>query len=76
VYSEATAHLIDSEVERLLTEQQERGKHILGGHRHALEAVAAALIEQETISGETVADIVDGASWDASLGGRGLVRAR
>ncbi len=57
-YSDETAHAIDLEVERLLIEQHERTREILRGHREALEAVAQALIEHETLSGDAVAQIV------------------
>jgi cell division protease FtsH len=58
-FSEETAHTIDSEVERLLKEQQERARSILAEHRDALEAVASALIDHETLDGATVARIVE-----------------
>jgi cell division protease FtsH len=57
-YSDETAHAIDREVERLLSEQHDRTIEILRGHREALEAVARALIEHETLSGDTVARLV------------------
>jgi cell division protease FtsH len=54
-WSDATAHLVDDEVERILTEQDLRARQILGKHRAALEAVAHELVEHETVDGETVA---------------------
>ena len=57
---------IDIEVERLLAEQQERARLILGSHREALEAVARALMEQETLSGDTVASIIEHAGSTAA----------
>ena len=65
-YSEETARVIDIEVERLLAEQQERARLILGSHREALEAVARALMEQETLSGNTVASIIEHAGSTAA----------
>jgi cell division protease FtsH len=58
-YSDATAHLLDTEVERILTEHHERTRRIMSDHLDALEAVAGALIEHETIDGATVAQLVD-----------------
>ncbi len=57
-YSEETAHMIDAEIQRVLTEQHERARQILCEHRCALDAVADALIEHETLSGDTVSRIV------------------
>ena len=67
-YSEETAHTIDIEIQRLLTEQQERAREVLGSHREALEAVAGALIEQETLSGSTVAGIIESAGSPLASG--------
>jgi cell division protease FtsH len=57
-YSEETAHAIEAEVQRLLTEQQDRARQVLAEHHEALEAVATALMERETLSGEAVHDLV------------------
>ena len=57
-YSEETAHTIDAEIQRLLTEQHERARQILCEHRTALDAVAEGLIEHETLSGDAVSRIV------------------
>jgi cell division protease FtsH len=57
-YSEETAHTIDQQIQRLLASQYDRARQILLDHREALEAVAAALIEHETLSGEAVIEIV------------------
>ena len=65
-YSDETAHVIDTEVERLLVEQRDRARQILTDHLDALEAVAQALIEHETLSGEAVARIVDGTGGAAT----------
>ena len=58
-YSEETAHTIDVEVEHILAEQHDRATAILSEHREALEAVAAALIEHETLDGAAVARLVE-----------------
>jgi cell division protease FtsH len=65
-YSEATAHTIDAEIQRVLTEQHERARQILSEHRRALDAVAEALIEHETLSGDTVSRIVREAAAPAA----------
>jgi cell division protease FtsH len=69
-YSDETAHIIDTEVERLLVEQQERTRRTLVEHRGALEAVAQALIDQETLSGDAVARLVDQANGALTTPGR------
>lgn len=66
-FSEQTAHTIDEEVERILAEQDCRVRQLLGDQREALEAIAGALIEHETIDGATVAALArrgDGAHDD------------
>jgi cell division protease FtsH len=59
-YAEGTQQLIDQEVGRLLTEAEERASRLLSEHRAALDALIAALIKKETISGEELAEIVEG----------------
>src|SRR5207237_4204255 len=58
-YSDDTARVIDEEVERILREQEERGRRVLRQHRRGLDAVAAALLEHETIDGAEVGRLVD-----------------
>jgi cell division protease FtsH len=57
-YAEGTQQIIDEEVSRLLTEAEDRARALLGGNRDALDAVVAALLEKETISGDDLAEIV------------------
>ena len=57
-YAEGTQQVIDQEVSRLLSEAEDRARVLLGDNRDALDAVIAALLEKETISGEELADIV------------------
>jgi len=57
-YAEGTQQVIDQEVSRLLTEAEDRAQRLLADHRVELDAVVAALLEKETISGEELADIV------------------
>jgi cell division protease FtsH len=61
-YSDDTARVIDEEVERILREQEERGRRVLRAHRRGLDAVAASLLEHETLDGEEVARLVDEAA--------------
>jgi cell division protease FtsH len=58
-YSEDTSRVIDDEVERILREQETRAIELLNRHRVGLDKVAQALLEQETIDGETVGALVD-----------------
>lgn len=48
-YSEAIAHRIDSEVRRLVDHAEDRARKVLTEQRHALDYLAAALLEKETI---------------------------
>jgi cell division protease FtsH len=57
-YAEGTQEVIDQEVARLLTEAEDRARALLSNNRAALDAVIAALLEQETISGDDLAEIV------------------
>jgi cell division protease FtsH len=58
-YSDHTSQVIDDEVERILREQESRAIEVLTLHRRGLEALTAALLEQETIDGETAARLID-----------------
>ncbi|MCL4422766.1 MAG: ATP-dependent zinc metalloprotease FtsH [Actinobacteria bacterium] len=58
-YSENMSGIIDEEVDRILREQEARAFDLLSKHREGLNAVAAALLEKETISGADVARLVD-----------------
>ena len=61
-YSDETAHLIDSEVQRILTEQDARCRQLLTEHRNALDLIARSLLEHETISGDEVGRLVTAAA--------------
>jgi cell division protease FtsH len=58
-YSEDTGRVIDEEVERILREQEERANEYLTRHRGGLDALAALLLERETVEGTEVARLVD-----------------
>jgi cell division protease FtsH len=53
-YSERTARDIDSEITRIVTEQYERAKKILVERRDALQRIADALLEYETLDAPDV----------------------
>ena len=65
-YSDETARLIDEEVERILRRQEQRCRVLLGEHRDALDLVARALLDQETIPGSEVQRLVDVARTNGS----------
>jgi cell division protease FtsH len=48
-YSEATATLVDTEVQRILQDAHATGVRMLQEHRFELDALAAALVEHETL---------------------------
>jgi hypothetical protein len=58
-YSEHTSQIIDDEVEIILRAQEQRALEALARHRGGLDAVARALLDEETIDGETVGRLVD-----------------
>jgi cell division protease FtsH len=57
-YSDHTAQLIDEEVQRILMDQESRCLALLTEHRNALNLIARALLEHETISGEEVGRLI------------------
>jgi cell division protease FtsH len=64
-YSEGTQQVIDEEVSRLLGEAEQRATALLSGHRAALDAVIALLLERETIDGDELRAVVSSASAPA-----------
>jgi cell division protease FtsH len=58
-YSDETSKVIDDEIERILREQETRAIELLTLHRRGLDAIAQALLENETIDGETAARLID-----------------
>ncbi len=57
-YSDDTAKLLDEEISRILTEQENRATELLTKHRRGLELIAEALLEHETIDGPEVARLI------------------
>jgi cell division protease FtsH len=74
-YSDDTARVIDEEVERILREEEDRARKVLTEYRDGLDAVAAALLEHETITGAEVARLVDEAVGRKAGGPRRTVLA-
>jgi cell division protease FtsH len=64
--SEATSQKIDAEVRRLVSEAYEEARRILTEKRRGLEAVAQALLEYETLSGEECKALLRGDSISRS----------
>src|SRR5258708_22117130 len=58
-YSEDTSRIVDEEVKRILSEQELRAKRTLETHMEGLKAVAAVLLERETVDGEEVARLLN-----------------
>jgi cell division protease FtsH len=59
-FSEATAIEIDNEVRKIVTEQYARAKQLLLEHKPALDRIAAALLEWETLDGADVEVLLQG----------------
>jgi cell division protease FtsH len=61
-YSEHTQWLVDQEVAALLIKAEARARDLLTSHRQALGQLTAALLEQETVTGDQVRVIAQAAS--------------
>jgi cell division protease FtsH len=59
-YSETIANQIDDEVRKFILDAHEEARRLLTEHREALDRMALALLERETIDGEEVDLIVAG----------------
>ena len=59
-YGEETAKLIDAEVRRFVEEAYERATKLLKGNLEALEAIAKALLDRETITGDDIDVLMEG----------------
>jgi cell division protease FtsH len=58
--SEKTAQLVDQEVSRVINEAYGRAKNVLSEYIDLLHAVAAALLERETLTGEEIGILARG----------------
>ena len=61
-YSEHTQWLVDQEVAAILTQAETRARDLLTSHREALNQLTAALLEQETVTGDQVRAIAQAPS--------------
>ncbi|RME91129.1 MAG: ATP-dependent zinc metalloprotease FtsH, partial [Candidatus Hydrogenedentota bacterium] len=53
-HSDEYARLVDEEVKRIIDNAYQKGKQLLKKHKKYLDAIAQALLEKETITGEEV----------------------
>ncbi|MEM6911428.1 MAG: ATP-dependent zinc metalloprotease FtsH [Verrucomicrobiota bacterium] len=58
-YSESTAEKIDSEVKRFIDDAYAKAQQMIGENRDALEKIARALLEFETLDGRHIAEIIE-----------------
>ncbi len=58
--SDATAALIDEEIRTLVEEGESSARRIIGENNDKLGAIAQALLEYETLSGDEVKTLIDG----------------
>jgi len=75
-YSEKTAQDIDAEVSRIINECHDRAKGILTEHIEELHAVAAALLERETLDAEEVKILLSGGDLPPIVKERGSGRKK
>ncbi|MCU0866286.1 MAG: ATP-dependent zinc metalloprotease FtsH [Planctomycetes bacterium] len=59
-FSERTLELIDEEVKRLVDDQYRAATQLLQDNRQKLDAVAAALLKHETLSGDEIGAVMRG----------------
>ncbi len=60
-YSEEMAWLMDQEIQRLIIDAESKATEILSGKRHALDALAEALMKEEMLERADVERIIQGA---------------
>jgi len=58
-FSQETAKLIDAEVKKIISEQYQRATDLMTEYRSALNGIAEALLEFETIEGKHVMEIIE-----------------
>jgi cell division protease FtsH len=56
-FSESTAEMIDSEVQRIIGESYDEALRLLRAHRKALDALVAALLEKETLDETEILEV-------------------
>ena len=57
-YSDETARMLDEEIASILTRQEDRARELLTKHNRGLELIAESLLENETIDGPHVAELI------------------
>ena len=67
--SDATAHIIDREIRRLLDAARAEAADIVAAHRAPLDRVALALLDRETLDGERFERVIQGAPRAAYIPG-------
>ena len=73
-YSEATAAEVDDEIRRLLGSARAEADAILEAHRPALEAMAADLLEKETLDADAIAELFSAVpKWRRIGGAAGMI---
>jgi len=56
-YSETTAAVVDAEVHRIISESHDEALRLLRDHRRELDALAAALLERETVDEQDILSV-------------------
>ncbi len=75
-YSDQVASMIDEEVRYLITQAHEEARTILTTHAEALDRIAEALIEQETLDADEVREILhDVPKWQHAADGSMRIQA-
>ena len=75
-YSDDIASIIDEEVRRLITQAHEEARTILTTHSDALDRLAAALIERETLDADEVREVLhDVPKWEHAPDGSMRIQA-
>ena len=64
--SEETARLVDAEIKNLVVNAHAQATQLLKEHEKEWEALASALIEYETLTGEEIQDVIAGRPVDKS----------
>lgn len=64
--SEDTARLVDAEIKNLVVTAHEQATQLLKEHEKDWEALASALMEYETLTGDEIKDLLDGKPIDKS----------
>jgi cell division protease FtsH len=58
-FSEEMAWLIDQEIAAIIREAEKKGEGLLSANRPKLDALASALVEEETLEGKRVDEILE-----------------